>query len=47
MLLAKAICKVLAPYYQVRLDMPEFGEANILHMLTGWLPDVYNLDAEG
>ncbi len=46
MIVAKAMCKVLTPYYEVRLDAPEFGEASIVHMLTGWLPEVATIDAQ-
>ncbi len=45
-LLAKAICRVLTPSYEVRIDTPEFGEANIMHLLTGWVPEIVTLDAD-
>lgn len=44
MLLAKAICKIMAGYYEVRLDMPEYGEANIVQLLTGWVPETIALE---
>lgn len=45
-LVAKAVCKMLAPYYEVRLDAPEFGEGSIVHMLTGWVPEVVTIDSQ-
>jgi hypothetical protein len=44
MLVAKAVCRVLEPYYEVRLDLPEFGQASVLQLLTGWLPETRALD---
>ena len=46
LLLAKALSRLLVPCYEVRLDLPECGEANILHFLTGWMPEVVNLDTD-
>jgi hypothetical protein len=44
LLVAKAVCRVLEPYYEVRLDLPEFGQASVLQLLTGWLPETRALD---
>lgn len=46
LLLSKAICKMLQCNYEVRLDTPEFGEASILSMLTGWLPEAVSLNSD-
>lgn len=46
MLLAKAVCTLLEPSYQERLDIPEFGDACIAHLLTGWMPEIIKIDPE-
>ncbi len=38
-ILSKAICKLLSASYEVRGDLTELGDADILHLLTGWLPE--------
>ncbi len=45
-LLAKAVCILLESSYQLRMDLPEFGDASIAHLLTGWMPEIINLDPE-
>eukprot|EP00047_Mylnosiga_fluctuans_P023532 m.139634 g.139634 ORF g.139634 m.139634 type:complete len:1418 (-) comp9618_c0_seq2:233-4486(-) len=39
LLITKALCRVLAPIYESSLDRPEVGEASIVHILTGWMPE--------
>ena len=46
LLLAKALCCLVAPCYEDRLDLPEFGEANLLHFLTSWMPETVSLDPD-
>ena len=45
MLLAKAVCRVLAGSYEGQIGAPEFGEASIVQILTGWVPDTTKMDA--
>ncbi|XP_066285114.1 androglobin-like isoform X10 [Branchiostoma lanceolatum] len=43
MLLAKAIVKIVSLDYNGGLQSCEFGEASIIHCLTGWLPETIPL----
>jgi hypothetical protein len=44
LLLAKAMCVVLATRYETGPLCLEFGEASIIQMLTGWIPCRFSLD---
>lgn len=45
LLLSKAICKVIWSSYESCGDVSEMGDACILHVLTGWLPESYSLSS--
>lgn len=46
-IVAKALCKVLAYSFHASGDEFEFGDACILQALTGWLPEMHSLSLNG
>lgn len=45
-LLCKAVCRIVCLSYEQGIGMPDFGDANILRLLTGWVSTPYSLKGE-